>query len=66
MLADYQEWKATTFLPTTSKPGLVALRTPGWVRMLQHQDASVTLEEAYPFMVEGSLRSDGMFVGQDL
>lgn len=32
----------------------------------QHQDASVTLEEAYRLLVEGSLRSDGMFVDQDL
>lgn len=44
----------------------MALRMPGWVRVPRHQDASATLEEAYPFMVEGSLRSDGMFVGQDL
>lgn len=65
-VGDYQERKATTFLPATSEPGPVALRTPGWVWVPQHQDASVTLEEAYPFMVEGSLRSDGMFVDQDL
>ena len=44
----------------------MALRTPGWVRVPRHQDASAALEEAHPFMVEGSLRSDGMFVGQDL
>lgn len=65
-VGDYQERKVTTFLPATSEPGPVALRTPGWVWVPQHQDASVTLEEAYPFMVEGSLRSDGMFVDQDL
>lgn len=66
VLADYQERKATPFLPATSEPEPVALRTPGWVRVPRHQDASAALEEAHPFMVEGSLRSDGMFVGQDL
>ena len=34
--------------------------------MPQHQDTSATLAEAYPFMAEGDLGSDGVFIGQDL
>src|SRR3546814_15004579 len=31
-----------------------------------HQDTSATLAGAYPFLAEGGLGSDGVFVGQDL
>ena len=42
------------------------MRSPGRLRLPRHQDTSATLAGAYPFMAEGGLGSDGVFVGQDL
>ena len=42
------------------------LRTPGRLRLPKHQDTSATWAGAYPFLAEGGLGSDGVFVGQDL
>jgi type IV secretory pathway VirB4 component len=60
------ERKATALLPRAGEPGPAALRTPGRLRLPRHQDTSATLASAYPFLAEGGLGSDGVFVGQDL
>jgi type IV secretory pathway VirB4 component len=60
------ERKATAVLPRAGEPGPAALRTPGRLRLPRHQDTSATLAGAYPFLAEGGLGSDGVFVGQDL
>lgn len=60
------ERKATVLLPKSGEPGPAALRTPGRLRLPRHQDTSATLAGAYPFLAEGGLGSDGVFVGQDL
>ncbi|MFD4323577.1 VirB4 family type IV secretion system protein [Nocardioides sp. NPDC058538] len=39
---------------------------PGRLRLPRHQDTSATLAGAYPFLAEGGLGADGVFVGQDL
>ena len=58
------ERRSTTFLPAAGEAGQAALRSPR--RLPGHQDTSATLAGAYPFMAEGGLGSDGVFVGQDL
>ncbi|QCX27732.1 VirB4 family type IV secretion system protein [Nocardioides jishulii] len=60
------EKRATVLLPRTGEPGPAALRTPGRFRLPRHQDTSATLAGAYPFLAEGGLGSEGVFVGQDL
>lgn len=60
------ERKATVILPKSGDRGPAALRTPGRLRIPRHQDTSATLAGAYPFLAEGGLGSDGVFVGQDL
>lgn len=60
------ERKATVVLPQSGDRGPAALRTPGRLRIPRHQDTSATLAGAYPFLAEGGLGSDGVFVGQDL
>ena len=60
------ERKATVVLPKSGDRGPAALRTPGGLRIPRHQDTSATLAGAYPFLAEGGLGSDGVFVGQDL
>lgn len=60
------ERKARVVLPRAGEPGPAALRTPGRLRLPRHQDTSATLAGAYPFLAEGGLGSDGVFVGQDL
>lgn len=59
------ERRATVLLPRSGEPGPAALRTPGRLRLPRHQDTSATLAGAYPFLAEGGLGSDGVFVGQD-
>lgn len=58
--------KATTYLPASGEARSAALRTPGPLRLPRHQDTSATLAGAYPFLAEGGLGSQGVFVGQDL
>ncbi|HWV50454.1 MAG TPA: ATP-binding protein, partial [Microbacterium sp.] len=58
--------RSTTLLPAAGEPGPAALRTPGRFRVPRHQDTSATLAGAYPFVAEGGMGSDGVFVGQDL
>lgn len=60
------ERRATHYLPAPGEAGADALRTPGKFRLPRHQDTSATLAGAYPFLAEGGLGADGVFVGQDL
>ena len=60
------ERRSTPLIPKSGEPGPSALRTPGRLRLPRHQDTSATLAGAYPFLAEGGLGSDGVFVGQDL
>jgi hypothetical protein len=60
------ERRATVVLPRAGEAGPAALRTPGRFRLPRHQDTSATLAGAYPFLAEGGLGSEGVFVGQDL
>jgi hypothetical protein len=60
------ERRATVVLPKAGESGPATLRTPGRLRLPRHQDTSATLAGAYPFLAEGGLGSDGVFVGQDL
>lgn len=60
------ERRATRYLPAAGEPGPAALRTPGRFHLPRHQDTSATLAGAYPFVAEGGLGADGVFVGQDL
>ncbi|GAA1486453.1 ATP-binding protein [Brachybacterium fresconis] len=64
--AERAERRATTYLPAAGEPGPAALRTPGRFHLPRHQDTSATLAGAYPFVAEGGLGADGVFVGQDL
>jgi len=64
--AERAERRSTRYLPRAGEPGPAALRTPGRLRLPRHQDTSATLAGAYPFLAEGGLGSDGVFVGQDL
>jgi hypothetical protein len=64
--AEQAERRATVYLPPAGEPGPAALRTPGRFRLPRHQDTSATLAGAYPFLAEGGLGADGIFVGQDL
>ena len=64
--AEQAERRATTYLPASGEPGPAALRTPGRFHLPKHQDTSATLAGQYPFLAEGGLGSDGVFVGQDL
>ena len=65
-LAELTERRGTTYLPAAGEHGPAQLRTPGRFRLPRHQDTSATLAGAYPFLAEGGLGSDGVFVGQDL
>jgi hypothetical protein len=58
--------RATAYLPAAGESRPAALRTPGRLRIPRHQDTSATLAGAYPFLAEGGLGSQGVFVGQDL
>ncbi|MEI2713883.1 MAG: ATP-binding protein [Nocardioides sp.] len=60
------ERRSTETLPRAGESGPAALRTPGRFRIPRHQDTSATLAGAYPFLAEGGLGSEGVFVGQDL
>ncbi|OSM44571.1 ATP-binding protein [Nesterenkonia sp. PF2B19] len=64
--AERAERRATRYLPAAGEPGPAALRSPGRFRLPRHQDTSATLAGAYPFVAEGGLGSNGVFVGQDL
>ena len=61
-----EERRTTETLPRAGERRPEALRTPGRLRLPRHQDTSATLAGAYPFLAEGGMGSDGVFVGQDL
>ncbi|MFE2773813.1 ATP-binding protein [Microbacterium resistens] len=65
-LAELAERRATTYLPAAGEPGPAQLRSSGKFRLRRHQDTSATLARAYPFLAEGGLGPDGVFVGQDV
>ena len=56
----------TDYLPLAGELGPAQLRTPGRFHLPQHQDTTATLGGLYPFLTEGGLGCDGVFVGQDL
>ena len=60
------ERRATLYLPKSGEPGAVRLRTPGRFHLTRHQGTSATLAGAYPFVAEGGLGTDGVFVGHAL
>ncbi len=60
------ERRGTVFLPSAGQPGPAQLRTPGKLRLPRHQDTTATVAGAYPFLAEGGLGSDGVFIGADL
>ena len=64
--AEKAERRAMTYLPKAGEVGPAMLRSPGRFKVPRHQDTSATLAGAYPFLAEGGLGSDGVFVGQDL
>ncbi len=64
--AEQAERRSTIYLPNAGEPGPAQLRSPGRFKLPRHQDTSATLSGAYPFLAEGGLGSDGVFVGQDL
>ncbi|MDN5901125.1 MAG: ATP-binding protein, partial [Brachybacterium sp.] len=64
--AERDERRATRYLPAAGEPGPATLRTPGRFRLPKHQDTSAMLAGAYPFLAEGGLGSQGVFIGQDL
>ena len=64
--AERDERRATRYLPAAGEPGPATLRTPGRFRLPRHQDTSAMLSGAYPFLAEGGLGSQGVFIGQDL
>ncbi|MDN5747244.1 MAG: ATP-binding protein [Pseudonocardia sp.] len=66
LAAERDERRSTELLPAAGEPGPAALRMPGRIRLPKHQDTSATLAGQYPFLAEGGLGSDGVFIGQDL
>lgn len=64
--AERAELRATTYLPPGGEPGAAALRSWRRLHLPTHQDTSATLGGAYPFLAEGGLGAEGVFVGQDL
>lgn len=61
-----EERRNTHYLPRSGEPGPAALRMPSRLHLPKHQDTSATLAGAYPFLAEGGLGAEGVFVGQDL
>lgn len=53
-------------LPAGGEHGPDMLRSWRRLRVPHHVDTSATLGGAYPFLAEGGLGSEGVFVGQDL
>ena len=64
--AERAERAAAAYLPRSGEPGRAALRAWRRLRLPAHQDTSATLAGAYPFLAEGGLGGEGVFVGQDL
>jgi hypothetical protein len=60
------ERRAIVYLPPGGEGGPAALRSYRRFRVPAHQDTSASLAGAHPFLAEGGLGSQGVFVGQDL
>jgi type IV secretory pathway VirB4 component len=54
------------YLPPAGDLGPFQLRTPGKLHLPQHQDTTAALGGAYPFLAEGGLGADGVFIGSDM
>ncbi|MDR3359380.1 MAG: ATP-binding protein, partial [Bifidobacteriaceae bacterium] len=61
-----RERASAVYLPAAGEPGPAQLWTPGRLKLPKHQDTTATLGGAYPFLAEGGLGADGVFVGQDM
>jgi len=61
-----QERETAHYLPPAGDLGPRKLRTPGQFHLPQHQDTTATLGAAYPFLAEGGLGADGVFIGSDM
>jgi len=66
LAAERAEARSTNYLPRGGDPGADALRTYRGFRVPAHQDTSAALQGAYPFLAEGGLGSQGVFIGQDM
>jgi hypothetical protein len=64
--AQAEQEHGTSYLPAAGERLPASLWTPGRWRLPKHQDTSAALAGAYPFLAEGGLGSQGVFVGQDL
>ncbi len=64
--AERTQARTTRYLPAAGEPGPAALRSYRRFSVPPHQDTSAALQGAYPFLAEGGLGSQGVFVGQDL
>jgi hypothetical protein len=60
------EAAGAAWLPAAGQAGPAQLRTPRRLRLPKHQDTTATVAAAYPFLAEGGLGSQGVFVGADL
>lgn len=66
LAAERTERRSAQYLPRAGEPGAAALRSYRRFKVPAHQDTSARLQGAYPFLAEGGLGSDGVFVGQDM
>lgn len=64
--AERAEARTTRYLPAGGDTGPNALRMYRRLRVPTHRDTSAALQGAYPFLAEGGLGSEGVFVGQDM
>ncbi|MDR2975448.1 MAG: ATP-binding protein [Propionibacteriaceae bacterium] len=61
-----REAREAIYLPAAGELGPAQLWTPGRLHLPQHQDTTATLAGAYPFLAEGGLGTNGVFVGSDM
>jgi hypothetical protein len=64
--ASRREAREATYLTAAGEQGPAQLWTPGKLHLPQHQDTTAALAGAYPFLAEGGLGADGVFVGSDM
>lgn len=63
---DDAEPSNTELLPAGGEDGPAALRTYRRFRVPAHQDTSTALGGGYPFLAEGGLGAEGVYVGADM
>jgi hypothetical protein len=66
LAAERAEARSTNYLPKSGESRPAALKSYRRFRVPAHQDTSAALQGAYPFLAEGGLGSQGVFVGQDM